>query len=189
MKKLSSVVLTIFLLVTTITAQREETLFGDAGLKLTGVWGGPIFGMSFFGDENAATRGAFWGLEFNDVILAGIGNERTFEPVLLQNGDAGKYDFKHRGFYFNFYPAKEKVLHPAFGFMMGSGELKDELGNDDALFVVQPTAGFEINAFKWWKIGMDGGYRFVSRTDLPSINNQDLSAFFINLRLRFGWSW
>ena len=189
MKKLSSVVLTVFLLATAAWAQREETLFGESGLKLTGAWAGPVFGMSFFGDENAATRGFFWGLEFNDVILTGFGNERTFESVSLADGDVGKYDFKHRGFYVNFYPAKEKVIHPAFGFMMGNGEVKDELDNDDALFVVQPTAGIEINVFKWWKVGMDGGYRFVSRTDLPNIDNQDLSAFFINLRLRFGWSW
>lgn len=189
MKKLSSVVLTVFLLATATWAQRQETLFGESGLKLTGAWGGPLFGMAFFSNENATTHGSFWGLEFNDVILAGISNERTFESVLLTDVGVGNYDFKQRGFYINFYPNTEKVLHPAFGFMMGNGEVKDRLGNDDALFIVQPTAGIEINAFKWWRVGMNGGYRFVSRTDLPNLDNQDISAFFVNLSLRFGWSW
>ncbi len=189
MKKLSSVVLTVFLLATAITAQEEETLFGESGLRLTGAWVAPAFGMSFFGNDAAATRGTFWGLEFNDVILAGFGNERTFESVLLNESDVRKYDFKHNGFYLHFYPKKEKVIHPAFGFMLGGGELKDALGNKDPLFVVQPTAGFEINVFKWWKVGMDAGYRFVSRTDLPNIEDQDLSSLFFNLKLRFGLSW
>ena len=189
MKKLSSVVLTVFLMVTAVLAQEEETLFGESGLKLTGAWGGPIFGMSFFGNEATATRGTFWGLEFNEIILVGFGNERTFESVQLKEGDVGKYDFKHNGFHLHFYPKKEKIIHPAFGFMMGGGELKDALGNKDPLFVVQPTAGFEINVFKWWKVGTDAGYRFVSRTDLPNIEDKDLSSIFFNLNMRFGFSW
>ena len=189
MKKLSSVVLTVLLLATAITAQEEETLFGESGLKLTGAWGMPVFGMSFFENETAATRGTFWGLEFNDVILVGFGNERTFESVSLKEGDGGKYKFKHSGFHLHFYPKKERVIHPAFGFMLGGGELKDDFDNEDPLFVVQPTAGFEINVFKWWKVGTDVGYRFVSRTDLPNIEDKDLSSLFVNLNLRFGLSW
>lgn len=189
MKKLSSVVLTVFLMATATMGQEEETLFGESGLKLTGAWGGPVFGMTFFADEAAPTRGTFWGLEFNHVILAGFGNERTFESVPLKEGDNGSYDFKHKGFYLQFYPNKEKIIHPAFGFMLGGGELKDDFGKKDPLFVVQPTAGFEINVFKWWKVGVDGGYRFVSRTDLPDIEDKDLSSVFLNLKMRFGLSW
>ena len=189
MKKLASVVLTILLMTSAILAQEEETLFGDSGLKLTGAWGGPVFGMSFWANEAAATRGFIWGLEFNDVILAGFGNERTFESVQLKEGEVGKYDFKNKGFHIHFYPRKEKVIHPAFGFMLGGGELKDALGNKDPIFVVQPTGGFEINVFKWCRAGMDAGYRFVSRTDLAGIEDEDLSSLFVNFKLRFGFSW
>ncbi len=189
MKKLSTIVLTIFLMATATMGQEEETLFGDSGLKLTGAWGGPLFGMAFFGDETSPTRGVFWGLEFNQVILAGFGNQRAFEPVRLKEGDEGRYDFKHNGFYLHFFPNKEKVIHPAFGFMLGGGELKDEFGEKDKIFVVQPTTGFEINVFKWWRVGVDGGYRFVSRTDQPHIDDNDLSSFFLNLKMRFGLSW
>ena len=172
-------------MVSVLTAQEEETLFGGSGLKLTGASIMPVFGMTYFGNEAAATRGIFWGLEFNRIILAGFGNERTFESVQLKDGDMDKYEFKHRGFFINFYPKKEKIIHPVFGFMLGSGDVKDGLGTKDPLFVVQPTAGFEVNVFEWWKIGVDGGYRFVSRTDLPGIDNEDLSAVFVNLKLRF----
>lgn len=170
-------------------AQKEETLFGASGLKITGAWVSPVFGATFFENETAATRGLFWALEFNDVISAGFGNERTFEPVSLKEGETGQYDFKHSGFHLKFYPRTEKVVHPAFGFMLGAGELKDDFGTEDPLFVVQPTAGFEVNVFKWWKVGVESGYRFVTRTDLPGIENGDLSTLFVNLNLRFGFSW
>ena len=69
MKKLSSVVLTVIFMATAMAGQEEETLFGESGLKLTGAWGGPLFGMAFFADDAAPTRGMFWGLEFNHIIL------------------------------------------------------------------------------------------------------------------------
>lgn len=189
MKKISLIVFHLILVVSVLSAQKEETLFGKTGLKITGAWGGPAFGTTFFENETAVTRGTFWMLEFNDVISAGFGNERTFESVQLIEGEVGKYDFKHNGFHVSFYPQTEKVLHPTFGFMLGGGELNDNQGTKDGLFVVQPTAGLEVNVFKWWKVGVDGGYRIVTRVSLPGVENEDLSAFFINLKLRFGFSW
>ena len=134
MKKLSSVVLTVFLSLTVIVAQ-EETLFGESGLKLTGASIMPVLGATLFENEQAATRGFFWGLEFNDIILVGFGNERTLESVQLIEGNTGSYKFKHRGFFINFYPKNEKITHPSFGFMLGGGEVRDDLDVEDSIFV------------------------------------------------------
>ncbi len=189
MKKLSSVFLTVILAVTGLVAQQEETLFGESGLKLTGAWGGFTSGVTFFGDQAEATKGGFFGLEFNEVLFAGFGNEETVGSVQLKEADPDKYNFKHKGFFVDYRPNQQKVVHPVFGFMLGKGEVKDSAGNKDELFVVQPTGGVEVNVFRWWRVGMEGGYRFVSGTGLANLDDGDLSAFFINLKLRFGWSW
>ncbi len=189
MKKLSSVVLTVIFAVSGLMAQQEETLFGESGLKMTGVWGGFVSGVTFFNEEAVATKGGFFGFEFNNILFVGFGNEETIGSVQLRESDSGRYNFKHKGFFVDYHPNREKVIHPGFGFMLGGGEVKDSAGNKDKLFVVQPSGGVEINAFKWWKIGLEGGYRFVSGAALTNLDDGDLSAFFINLKLRFGWSW
>ncbi|HFA49861.1 MAG TPA: hypothetical protein ENJ95_12710 [Bacteroidetes bacterium] len=189
MVRFSSVaILTVLLSATGLVAQ-QETLFGDSGLRLTGVWAGPSMGMSFFNNETVATRGAFWGAEFNEIILVGFGNEKTFEPVQLVTGEPDKYTFKHGGFFVAYHPVEEKLIHPVFSFKLGSGEVKNNFAAKDKVFAVQPAGGFEINVFQWWKVGMEGGYLFTSRIDMPNLSNQDLSAFFVNLKLRFGFSW
>lgn len=189
MKKTTSILIALILVATTLPAQEEETLFGESGLHLSGAWGGPVFGTTFFDTETVPTKGSFWGLEFNDMILIGMRKEKTFDSVKLRPEQDALYDFKHRGYYIRFFPNRKKVVHPVFGFSMGNGELEKKGNSKDNLFLVQPAIGLEINIFNWWRAEVDGGYRFVSGTGLPGIDDADLSTFFITLSLRFGWSW
>jgi hypothetical protein len=43
--------------------------------------------------------------------------------------------------------------------------------------------------FKWFKFGIEGGYRFVSDVDRQGLSDSDVSSFFVDLKFRFGWSW
>jgi hypothetical protein len=197
MKKFSSVFFVFFVLLVGLSAQdgpswddtRDETLFGSSGLRLTGAWGGPTYGSTFFFNGNGTqTRGGFGGLEFNKVLFVGIGSEWTDEE--LKEGPSTDRSFKLRrqGVIFDFTPLSQKVIHPRINFWMGNGEVEVE-NEKDKLFVVQPGVGFEVNVFRWWKVGLEGGYRFVSRTDVEWLDNEDLSSAFVNVRLRFGYSW
>lgn len=186
MKKISSVVFASFLFMVGISAQ-DETLFGESGLRLTGAWGGPTYGSTFFFEGNGAgTRGGFGGLEFNRVLFVGVGSERTNE---VNNPESGPdFKFERQGLIIDFTPLSRKVIHPRVNFWIGSGELEVNERTDD-IFVVQPGVGFELNVFQWCKVGAEGGYRFVTRVDTIGLENEDLSTPFFNVRLRFGWSW
>ena len=81
-----------------------------------------------------------------------------------------------------------KSIHPQIGVDLGGGKV--HLGDvNDRIFVVQPTAGLEINVFRWFHIGLDGGYRFVNDSSLPSLSDQQLSGWFGQATLKFGYSW
>lgn len=168
----------------------DETLFGETGLRMTGAWGGFTFGPAFFENETVPQRGGFGGVEFNRMLFVGFGSERTTERIKFE-GSNGSNSFKlrRRGLHIGLTPISHKVLHPRFSFVMGGGKVELENDKDDQIFVVQPAAGLEVNVFEWWKLGLEGGYRFVSRSDTEGLSNEDLSTFFVNMRLRFGFSW
>lgn len=192
MKKYTILVLTsafVFTLFNT-HAQTDETLFGRSGLKLTGAWGGSNIGLTSFDNENALLRGGFGGLEFNKEVLIGLGGVRTDEAVTFDNNgrqDEFKLDFG--GLYVGYVPRSFQVIHPKFSFLTGGGKVKVNGKDDDNIFVFQPAGGAEVNVFRWFKLGIEGGYRFVSGTDFDRLKDDDLSSFFVEMKFRFGWSW
>lgn len=73
--------------------------------------------------------------------------------------------------------------------LAGGGKIRIPHEYSDRVLVLQPSAGLEINLLRWFRLGLDGGYRFVTDTDLLEIRDTDVSAFFGELTLKFGWSW
>jgi len=168
-------------------AAQTETLFGESGLRLTGAWGGPTIGSTFFYEGGGtSTRGGFGGLEFNRVLFIGLGSEWTDEMRDPRLGP--DFKFERQGLIVDFTPLSRKAIHPRVNFWIGKGELEVNDETDD-IFVVQPALGFELNMFQWCKVGIEGGYRLVTRVDTPGLENEDISAPFFNVRMRFGWSW
>ena len=70
-----------------------------------------------------------------------------------------------------------------------SYRIKLEGGEYDKIFVVQPAAGVEINIFRWFHLGLQGGYRFVTDSSIAGLSDKQLSGAFGQATLKFGWSW
>jgi hypothetical protein len=188
MKKHLTSLFTFLLVTTSLLAQKDETLIGKTGLKLSGIWGGTNTGLVGFDGENHGMFGGFFGLEFSKSLLLGFAGYNSSESTIY-NGQRRKYDIDYGGFSIGYAYQSHKVVHPRVSFLMGSGNLKIKDEPDDNVFVVQPSAGVEINLFRWFRMGLEGGYRFVSNTSLPKPSDGEVSAPFAQLSLRFGWSW
>ncbi|MBI1224601.1 MAG: hypothetical protein GC192_05140 [Bacteroidetes bacterium] len=188
MKKYLAPVFATLLFTSALFAQKDETLIGKTGLKLTGLWGGSQFGLVGFDGENNGMFGGVFGLEFNKSLLLGYSGSSSSESTTY-NGNLRKYDISYGGFLMSYGHQTHKVIHPRVNFLIGSGTIKVKDKPDDYIFVIQPSAGVEINLFRWFRLGLEGGYRFVSNTDIPKPNEGDASAPFGQLALRFGWSW
>jgi hypothetical protein len=104
--------------------------------------------------------------------------------------DDPKLNFRYHGPVIGIAPNSIKMIHPRFTFITGSGKVwNDENDLTDRMFVFQPSAGFEFNVFQWFRLGFEGGYRFVGSSDLLNLASGDLSAPFAQVEMRFGLSW
>lgn len=186
MKNLMLTLICACLMTTALNAQRGETLFDD--LDMTGVWFSWDYNFSYFDEDYTYVRGWDFGLEFNEDFTMGWG-WYNFRDNASIDGAAADFDMKYNGFILGIAPRSHRALHPRITILTGQGRVWLEDDDRDRVFVLQPSAGLEVNVFKWFRVGLEGGYRLVAGNDLPGVADGDLSAPFGQLDLRFGISW
>ena len=163
---------------------QEETLFSDGGVRLTGVWGGSYHSIADFEDNFNLNSGGFFTFEINNSFLIGW---QGYKRGIDDNGREINIDGNDLLLGYTF--RSDEVIHPTLYLQMGSSDLEVEGVGSDNVFVVQPSLGAEINVARFFRIGIDGGYRFFNNSDVPSYSDKDFSGPVLGLRLKFGWSW
>ncbi|MEL6864594.1 MAG: hypothetical protein AAFP19_09250 [Bacteroidota bacterium] len=188
MKKLIFALMVCGLFATEASAQKEETIFGRSGLRLSGAWGGPQTMITRMGDDNALLNGGFGGLEFNKSVFIGWGAYRLEDNVRLMP-QQDQLDMDYNGLILGFNLAAHKAVHARAGVMGAFGDVGFKDGPNDRIYVIQPSAGIEVNIFRWFHIELEGGYRFVDGVETEGIVDSDLSDIYGAIRFKFGWSW
>lgn len=192
MKHTKSFLLALALLasINHLAAQKEETVVGSRGLGFSGIWGGSRHQLTQFGDNGKTSYigGGFFGLEFGKSLLVGFGHYNLIDEFKWDNIENQEFDMKWNPMMVGYGFKNYKAIHPQIGVDFGGGKVK--FGDvNDRIFVVQPTAGVEINVLRWFHIGLDGGYRFVNDSSVPGLSDQELSGWFGQASLKFGFSW
>ena len=186
-----SCLLALALLLTSfsIFGQREETVLGERGWGLSGVWGGYTHHYTAYDNTDDFNRGGFFGFEFGKSLTIGWTQYSLRDDITLENNDDQRFDFRFKGGHIGYAFIPYKAVHPVLNVELGRGRatLQGE-GNDD-MFVIQPSAGVEINVFRWFRLGLEGGYRFARNVDYVSLTDDDLSGAFGKASLKFGFSW
>ena len=169
--------------------RRERTLLGD--LDLSGLWGGPTYNYSSTGDDWALVRGGFGGLEFSETVFLGYGGWGARESFTTNDPDENspEYDFKHGGFIIAVSPGADNVIHPRFTAIVGPGRIDVEDEGQDRMLIGQLMGGAELNLFQWFRLGIEGGYRFASGVDSEKVTASDVGGAVVQIEARFGWSW
>lgn len=172
-----------------VFSQEEQTVMGHRNLSFSGIWGGGKHQLIRLGDNNAYLHGGFFGLEFGKSLFIGFGKYHTddnFSRGTLQNQDFDmRWSVGSLGYGFQSF----KAVHPMINVDAGSGKIRMGDLAPDRVVIIQPSVGVEINVFRWFRLGLEGGYRFVTNTDLPGLNDQALSGAFGQATLKFGFSW
>lgn len=192
MKHTKSFFLALALLISLnpLIAQKEETVVGSRGLGFSGIWGGSKHQLTQFGNggKTSYVAGGFFGLEFGKALLVGWGHYNLMDEFKWDNIEDQEFDMKWNPMVLAYGFKNYKSIHPQIGVDFGRGRV--ELGDErDRIFVVQPTAGVEINVFRWFHLGLDGGYRFVNDSSIEGLSDQGLSGWFGQASLKFGFSW
>lgn len=178
--------LSIFLLISHfVNGQREETLFNHrGGIEFTGIWGGSTNAIVDFNNDFELNSGGFFAFEINDNFLIGWSG---YKSDITNTGQ--DIELKGNDLFLGYTFQSDRIVHPIVYLQTGSGRLEVEDVGSDRVFVAQPSLGVELNIARFFRLSLDGGYRFMSGNDLPEINNNDLTGPVMNVRLKFGWSW
>lgn len=185
MKKTITLLTLCLFCLSQVQAQKDQTIFNSGGIDLTGVWGGSINNLTNFSNNFDISNGGYFVFEFNKNFMigwTGYGSETT-----LSNGTNA--NIKGRDLLLGYAYNSYKPIHLTTYLQTGGGKLEIGENVEDQVFVVQPSIGIEMNVFRWFKIGADTGYRFVTNVDTPGFNDSDLSSPYVGLRLKFGLSW
>ncbi len=191
MKRLTMFICAILLCSLTSQAQNRssETLFGNRGLQFSGIWGGTATSITKFDQDYAVYSGGYGGLEFGRSLFVGWGGFRLVSDVDLSSLANNRFDMRYNGLMLGYAFRSYKVIHPTFMVLAGKGKVNVNNEGEDKVFVIQPALGVELNVLKWFRIGLEGGYRIVTDTDLKGISDEDLSAPFGEVKFKFGISW
>lgn len=171
-------------------AQREETVLGEHNLRFSGIWADWNHQITQFGNSNSYVSGWQFNLEFGKALLLGYGNYYLQDDVEWDQINNQTFDLRFSAFKIGYAIQAWKAIHPIVGVDFGPGRIR--LNNDqykDRIFLVQPGAGIELNVFRWGHILLQGGYRFATDTNLPGLDDEDLSGFYGQATMRFGFSW
>jgi len=172
-----------------INAQRDQTLFNGTKLDQSGSWIGFSYTPTEIAGESSVQGGIDVKLEYNNSFILGWQWRKTSDEINFQDtGVTDKLELGYHTFLAGYAFKTYKVIHPIVSVGIGPGNLKVN-GDKDRLLVIQPAAGVEINVFRWMRVGVEGGYRYISGNQFTKIENQDLSNYYGTVTFRFGWSW
>ena len=192
MRYLQSGILPLLFLTFTfqLSAQREETVLGERGWGFSGLWGGYTHQYTTYDQTDGWNRGGFFGFEFGKTLNVGWSRSSLRDEIVLTNRDNRRFDFDYNGGKLGYAFAPYRAIHPVLNFEVGRGVVKIEGLGKDQVFVMQPSAGVEINVFRWFRLGLEGGYRMVRNYDLGADLSEDrLSGAYGQATLKFGFSW
>ncbi|MBK8921145.1 MAG: hypothetical protein IPM81_06485 [Saprospirales bacterium] len=180
--------LSLLFSVFTAQAQSEETVLGSRNLGFSGIWGGSKHQLTRYGNTNNYVNGWHFGLEFGKALQIGVGGYNINDYILWNNQPGQEFDMKWRVVSLGYGFQNFRAVHPIVQVDAGRGKVKLAGEGEDHVFVIQPSAGVEINIFRWFHLGLEGGYRFVTDSNL-SLSDQQLSGAFGQASLKFGFSW
>ena len=185
MRRLTFTLILSFLITAISFSQREETVFGSSGIDFTGVWGGSTNGLVEFNNNFSLSNSGYFLFEINNDFLigwSGYGSGST-----MANGD--KAEIGGNDLVLGYAFGSNKVIHPIIYAKGGQGSLKINEEKVDKVTVFEPSVGVEVNILRWFRVGLEGGYRFVTSVDAAGLDDNDFSSPVVGLRFKFGWSW
>lgn len=169
--------------------QKEETILGDRGWGFSGIWGGVSWDYTPYNGVETYNRRGFFGFEFGRSLHLGWSHFRMIDDIALVPGEPARLDFNYNGGFIGYAFLPYKAIHPMLNLELGQGRVQHSIEGRDKTFTIQPSAGVEINVFRWFRVGLEGGYRFVRNVDYLSLTDQDLSGPFGRATIKFGFSW
>jgi hypothetical protein len=217
MKTLNLILVFILFSSVTIFAQRErdrdrdrdddrqETLFGSRGLKISG-FGGPFVEFSSVNGQFTVSNGGGGAALFNQTFFLGGYGVGMSNRINVGVGNTNqRIDFEHGGFWLGYVSSPKRLVHFTGSLRLGWGGVNlrnNSFGSNMDLrltncFVATPEIGFEVNITRFFRIAATAGYRAVSGIGTVNLNDNlgnstmldsgDFNSPMGMLTFKFGW--
>jgi hypothetical protein len=188
-------ILCIIALLTVPAFGQEETLIGSE--FHSGGYGGPEVRIGPMLGTSGVFVGGRGGWVINHTFMIGGGGYGLVNDVRVKDitigGQPAYLGFGYGGMCLEFTGNSEKLIHYTIGVMIGGGgvEYRDSLYNFkdhnwDAVFVLEPSLGVEMNVTNFFRLGLGASYRYVSGVNTFGLTNKELSDATGTITLKFG---
>jgi hypothetical protein len=184
-----------------LTAQTDKevkTLFGN-GKPQIGYFLSPSLQVGKFAGSTAVIPGIGGGVIFNKKLSLNV----LYKFTVTENTPVGEVDqfYLHGqwgGLKCEYSINPEKAVHLSFPLEVGIGEVELDLKDSyegqhlivpsvDAWFAnIEPGLALEVNIWKYMKLNIAAGYRFVSDVTFRNISEKDLMGATFSAALKFG---
>ncbi len=193
MKKILIIFLLLF--ICGAVAAQEETLLGPGAITHGG-YGGPLLKFTEINGETGILVGGRGGWIINETFVlggGGYGLVNKIEGNMYVGGEKPNIEFGYGGVIFEYINNSRKLIHFSVSTLVGGGghSLRDDnFFNDDddsdVFFVAEPEVTVMLNVTRFFRIGLNAGYRFISGADDYNMENSDLSGFAGGITFKFG---
>lgn len=172
---------------------------------------------TLFSSDQKLVLGGFGGLNVrytrvlgNDSVWVGGEGALLLNHALSVGGGGGgianqinptqqtRLDFGYGGLILRYHFFSSQVVNFAVGGLIGAGAIAvydrgadhqdiewDKVG--ETVFVFEPELGLYLNVTRWMRVGITGGYRFVSGVDKNDLSETDVRGAAGGGSLQFGW--
>jgi len=172
---------------------------------------------TLFGGDQAVVFGGFGGLNVrytrvlgNDAVWVGGEGALLLNHAFSVGAGGGgianeinptkqtRLDFGYGGLILRYHFFSSEIVNFAVGGLIGAGSIGVHDRNLDAdqvdweevgetVFVFEPELGLYLNVTRWMRIGLTGGYRFVSGVEKNDLSETDVRGAAGGGAVQFGW--
>lgn len=148
-------------------------------------FGGPSFNYTTLNGQNTWEAGGFGGYHFTPNFYVGGGGYGISPNGSYENFTSLGYGGLLVGYVLM--PTKKVHVNArVLGAFGGVEYVSNSKYQEDGVGVFKITLETEIKLSVWAQLGLGGGYRLITGSDLINVSSNDLSSYFLSATLRFG---
>lgn len=173
-----------------------ETLFGGDKEVVFGGFGGLNVRYTRVLGHDSVWVGGEGALLLNHAFSVGGGGGGIANEIHPTTGT--RLEFGYGGLILRYHFFSSEIVNFAVGGLIGAGSIgvidRDVAREDvkweevgEAVFVLEPELGLFLNITRWMRVGVTGGYRFVSGVEKNDLSETDVRGAAGGGAIQFGW--
>jgi hypothetical protein len=192
-----SFIFLLLLIVCPFLFAQEETLMGNGEFS-SGGFGGPVVKFTSINKHFGVLVGGQGGWIINHTFVIGGGGYGLVNKIRTNSiflGERQLLNFGYGGVELHYIHNSDKLIHYTVSLLIGGGGIGyrqpdgwewDWDTNTQSFFVMESTVRVMLNVASFFRVGIGGGYRFISGADLDDLKDSEISGPSAEIVFKFG---